>query len=83
MSGDTFDAQGKAQQALRGAVSSYGPSALSNPGVLGGLLPDSSSERNLVLTAAEAGVARELTKHVEQQRWILGGAAEIAVEKIP
>ena len=74
MSGDTFDAQGKAQQALRGAVSSYGPGVLSNPGVLGGLLPDSSSERNLVLTAAEAGVARELTKHVEQQRLDVGTA---------
>jgi hypothetical protein len=74
MSGDTFDAQGKAQQALRSAVSSHGPGALSNPGVLGGLLPDSSGERNLVLTAAEAGVARELTKHVEQQRLDVGTA---------
>src|SRR3954452_6387766 len=74
MSGDTFDAQGKGQQALRSAVSSYGPGALSNPGVLGGLLPDSSGERNLVLTAAEAGVARELTKHVEQQRLDVGTA---------
>jgi hypothetical protein len=74
MSGETFDAQGRAQQALRGAVSSYGPGVLSNPGVLNGLLPDSSRERNLVLTAAEAGVARELTKHVEQQRLEVGTA---------
>jgi hypothetical protein len=78
MSGDTFDAQGKAHQALVSAVSSYGPGVLSDPGVLGGLvtsqLSDSPRERGLVITAAEAGVARELTKHVEQQRRDAGTA---------
>ena len=72
MNGDTFDAQGEARDALRTAVSSYGDRVLSDPRILGNLvtdlLPDSPRERSLLVTAAEAGVASELSQHVQQQR---------------
>jgi hypothetical protein len=72
MSGDPFDPQGEAREALSTAVSSYGIRVLSDSRILGNLvtdlLPDSPRERSLLVTAAEAGLATELTQHVEQQR---------------
>src|ERR1700744_1286544 len=72
MSGDTFDAQGEAREALSTAVSSYGMRVLSDPRILGNLvtdlLPDSPRERSLLVTAAEAGMATELSQDVEQQK---------------
>jgi len=72
MSGDPFDPQGEAREALSTAVSSYGMRVLSDPRILGNLvtdlLPDSPRERSLLVTAAEAGMATELSQHVEQQR---------------
>jgi len=72
MSGDQFDPQGEAREALSTAVSSYGMRVLSDPRILGNLvtdlLPDSPRERSLLVTAAEAGMATELSQHVEQQR---------------
>jgi hypothetical protein len=71
MSGDSFDADGEAHEALSTAVNSYGVRVLSDPRVLGNLvtdlLPDLPRERSLLVTAAEAGVAAELSQHVEGQ----------------
>src|SRR5215831_8083681 len=67
-----LDAQGEAHEALGTAVASYGQRVLSDPRVLGNLvtdlLPDLPRERSLLVTGAEAGVADELTQHVEGQR---------------
>jgi len=71
MTGDQFDAQGEAHEALSTAVTSYGARVLSDPRILGNLvtdlLPDAPRERSLLVTAAEAGVASELSQHVEQE----------------
>ena len=65
MSGDSFDANGEAHEALSTAVGSYGARVLGDPRILGNLvtdlLPDMPRERSLLVTAAEAGVAAELT----------------------
>ena len=72
MSGDTYDVQGEVRDALNTAVEGYGKRVLSDPRVLGNLvtdlLPDLPRERSLLVTGAEAGVAAELTSHVEGQR---------------
>jgi hypothetical protein len=71
MSEQQLDAQGEAHEALGEAVNSYGQSVLSNPRILGNLvtdlLPDLPRERSLLVTAAEADVAGELTRHVGEQ----------------
>ncbi len=68
---EQLDAQGEAHEALSSAVASFGPRVLSNPRILGNvvtdLLPDLPRERSLLVTAAEADVAGELSQHVEQQ----------------
>jgi hypothetical protein len=73
------DEDDEAQEALRTAVGSFGPQVLDNPRLLVGIvsdqLPDATRERDLLVTAAEAGVATELRQHVEQQ----GMGAETAV----
>src|ERR1700733_11838756 len=72
MSGDTYDVQGEVRDALNSAVEGYGKRELNDPRVLGNLvtdlLPDLPRERSLLVTGAEAGVADELTQHVERQR---------------
>jgi hypothetical protein len=72
MSGDTYDVQGEVRDALNTAVEGYGKRVLNDPRVLGNLvtdlLPDLPRERSLLVTGAEAGVADELTAHVEGQR---------------
>jgi hypothetical protein len=69
----------EAQEALRTAVGSFGPQVLDNPRLLVGIvsdqLPDLTRERDLLVTAAEAGVATELRQHVEQE----GMGADTAV----
>src|ERR1700733_8876401 len=71
MSGDAYDVQGEVRDALNTAVEGYGKRVLDDPRVLGNLvtdlLPDLPRERSLLVTAAEAGVAGELTQHVEGQ----------------
>lgn len=71
MSGDSFDANGEAHEALSTAVNSYGARVLGDSRILGNLvgdlLPDMPRERSLLVAAAEAGVAAELTQHVEGQ----------------
>ena len=72
MSGDTYDVQGEVRDALNTAVEGYGKRVLNDPRVLGNLvtdlLPDLPRERSLLVTGAEAGIADELTAHVEGQR---------------
>ena len=72
MSGDSYDVQGEVRDALNTAVEGYGKRVLNDPRVLGNLvtdlLPDLPRERSLLVTGAEAGVAAELTQHVEGQR---------------
>jgi hypothetical protein len=66
-----FDAQGEAHDALGTAVNSYGQRVLNDPLILGNLvtdlLPDLPRERSLLVTGAEAGVAADMTQHVEEQ----------------
>ncbi len=71
MSGQQFDGQGEARDALNTAVTDYGPRVLSDSRILANvvtdLLPDLPRERNLLVTGAEADVAGELRRHVEEQ----------------
>ncbi len=71
MSGDAYDVQGEVRDALNTAVEGYGKRVLNDARVLGNLvgdlLPDLPRERSLLVTGAEAGVAAELTQHVEGQ----------------
>jgi len=66
-----MDAQGEARDALSSVVADFGPRVLSDPRMLGSrmsdLLPDLPKERQLLITAAEADVAGELTRHVQEQ----------------
>jgi hypothetical protein len=86
MSGDPFDAQGEAHEALSTAVGSYGARVLSDPRILGNLvtdlLPDSPRERSLLVTAAEAGVASELAQHVDQQHLDADTAVELVARAL-
>ena len=86
MSGNTFDQEGEAREALSTAVSSYGPRVLGDPRVLGNLvtdlLPDLPRERSLLVTAAEAGVAGELSQHVEQQHVDVDTAIQLVARSL-
>lgn len=86
MTGDQFDAQGEAHEALSTAVTSYGARVLSDPRILGNLvtdlLPDSPRERSLLVTAAEAGVAGELQQHVDQQHLGVETAVAMVARKL-
>ena len=66
-----LDAQGEAHDALGTAVSSYGQRVLNDPHILGNLvtdlLPDLPRERSLLVTGADAGIAAQMTQHVEEQ----------------
>jgi hypothetical protein len=71
MTEQPLDAQGEARDALNAVVADFGPRVLSDPRMLGSrmsdLLPDLPKERQLLLTAAEADVAGDLTRHVREQ----------------
>jgi hypothetical protein len=71
MTEQQLDAQGEARDALSSVVADFGPRVLSDPRMLGSrmsdLLPDSPKERQLLITAAEADVAGDLTRHVQEQ----------------
>jgi hypothetical protein len=66
-----LDEQGEAREALNSAVTNYGPRILQNPQILGNvvtdLLPDLPREQNLLIAAAEADVATDLSQHVRDQ----------------
>lgn len=70
MSQPELDPRGEAHEALNLAVSTYGQRVLSDPRILANhiddLLPDLPRERSLLVTAAKADVAGELTRHVEE-----------------
>jgi hypothetical protein len=71
MSQPQLDAQREAHEALGTAVASYGQRVLSDPHILGNLvtdlLPDLPRERSLLVAGAEAGIAAEMTQHVQQE----------------
>jgi hypothetical protein len=71
MSQPPLDAQGEAHEALGTAVASYGQRVLSDPHIIGNLvtdlLPDLPRERSLLVAGAEAGIAAEMTRHVQEQ----------------
>ncbi len=71
MTEQPLDAQGEARDALSSVVADFGPRVLSDPRMLSSrmsdLLPDLPKERQLLITAAEADVAGELTRHVQEQ----------------
>jgi hypothetical protein len=68
---EQLDAQGEAHAALNSAVADFSKRVLSDPRLLGNVvgdyLPDWPRERDLLVTAAQADVAGELTRNVEQQ----------------
>src|SRR6201992_2364448 len=86
MSGDSFDVQGEVRDALNTAVGSYGKRVLNDPRVLGNLvtdlLPDHPRERSLLVAAAEAGVASELTQNVEGQNMDADTAVALAARSL-
>src|SRR5438552_13122572 len=67
-----LDAQGEAHQALGTSVAGYGQRVLSDPHILRNLvtdlLPDLPRERSLLVTGAEAGLAADIRRHVEDER---------------
>jgi hypothetical protein len=71
MTDQSFDERGEAHEAMGTVVSSYGARVLSNPQMLrnlvADLLPDLPRERSLLVSAAEAGIATEITQYVEEQ----------------
>ena len=77
-----LDAQGEAHEALGVAVAEYGQRVLSDPRLLGrlvtDLLPDLPRERSLLVVGAEAGIATDMTKHVEEQHIDADAAMQLA-----
>jgi hypothetical protein len=86
MSGDPYDGQGEVRDALSTAVDSYGKRVLNDPRVLGNLvtdlLPDLPRERSLLVAAAEAGIASELTQNVEGQHMDADTAVALAARSL-
>jgi hypothetical protein len=76
-----LDERSEAHDALSSAVANYGTRVLDNSQMLGNvvtdLLPDSPRERNLLIAAAEAGVAAELNQHVQEQHVDAGTAVQL------
>ena len=81
-----LDEQGEAHEALNSAVASYGARILENPQVLRNvitdLLPDQSREQNLLIAAAEAGVAADLSQHVRDQNLDSSTAVQLAAHAL-
>src|ERR1700722_19742969 len=71
MTDQMFDERGEAHEAMGSVVSSYGARVLSNPQMLrnlvADLLPDLPRERSLLVSAAEAGAAAEMTLYIDEQ----------------
>lgn len=72
MTESQLDPQGEARAALNSTVTDFGPRILSDPRMLrsrlSDLLPDLPRERYLLITAAEADMAGQLTQQVQSQR---------------
>ncbi len=86
MSQPQLDAQREAHEALGTAVASYGQRVLSDPHILGNLvtdlLPDLPRERSLLVAGAEAGIAAEMTQHVQQQHIDPDTAVQLAAQAL-
>jgi hypothetical protein len=86
MSQPQLDAQREAHEALGTAVASYGQRVLSDPHILGNLvtdlLPDLPRERSLLVAGAEAGIAAEMTQHVQQQHIDPDTAVQLAARTL-
>jgi len=86
MSGDGYDVQGEVRDALNTAVEGYGKRVLNDPRILSNLvtdlLPDLPRERSLLVTGAEAGIAAELTQHVEGQHMDADTAVSLAARSL-
>jgi hypothetical protein len=86
MSQQQLDAQGEAHEALGTAVASYGQRVLNDPHILGNLvtdlLPDLPRERSLLVTGAEAGVAAEITRHVQEEHVDPDTAVQLAARML-
>ncbi len=86
MNEQQLDAQGEAHEALGAVVNDYGKQVLSDPRMLGNLvtdlLPDLPRERSLLVTAAESGVAGELTRHVQEQRLDADTAVQLVARSL-
>ena len=81
-----LDEQGEAREALNSAVTNYGPRILQNPQILGNvvtdLLPDLPREQNLLIAAAEADVAADLSQHIRNQNLEPGTAVQLAAHAL-
>ena len=81
-----LDEQGEAHEALNSAVANYGPRILENPQMLGNvvtdLLPDLPRERSLLIAAAEADVAADLSQHVRNQNLDPGTAVQLVARRL-
>src|SRR5215813_12067668 len=81
-----LDEQGEAREALNSAVTNYGPRILQNPQILGNvvtdLLPDLPREQNLLIAAAEADVATDLSQHIRSQNLEPGTAVQLAAHAL-
>lgn len=86
MSQPPSDAHGEAHEALGTAVASYGQRVLSDPHILGNLvadlLPDLPRERSLLVAGAEAGIAAEITQHVQEQHIDPDTAVQLAARAL-
>ena len=81
-----LDELGEAHEALTSAVANYGPRILENPQILGNvvtdLLPDLPREQNLLIAAAEAGVAADLRQHIRIQNLDPGTAVQLVARML-
>ena len=81
-----LDEHGEAREALNSAVASFGPRILQSPQMLGNvvtdLLPDMPREQNLLIAAAEAGVATDLSQHVRDQHLTPSTAVQLAARAL-
>ncbi|MDQ2876541.1 MAG: hypothetical protein M3Y33_17770, partial [Actinomycetota bacterium] len=86
MTDQPFDERGEAHEAMGTVVSSYGARVLSNPQMLrnlvADLLPDLPRERSLLVSAAEAGVATEMTQYVDEQHIDAETAVQLAARTL-
>jgi hypothetical protein len=83
---EQLDTQGEAREALSAVVTNYSKRALSDPRMLSNLvtdlLPDLPRERSLLVTAADADVAGDLTRHVEQHHLDPGTAVQLVARSL-
>ncbi len=86
MSQPQSEAQREAHEALGTAVASYGQRVLADPHILGNLvtdlLPDLPRERSLLVAGAEAGIAAEMTQHVQEQHIDPDTAVQLAAQAL-